>query len=36
MSTASNGSEVAFTSSVPFNLAIEDDFHINGTYIATS
>ena len=31
--TASNGDEVAFTSSVPFNLAIADDFHIAGTYI---
>lgn len=31
--TSSNGNEDAFTSSVPFNLAIEDVFHIAGTYI---
>lgn len=33
MTTASNGDEVSFTSSVPFNLAIADDFHISGNYI---
>jgi hypothetical protein len=32
--TANNGEEVAFTSSVPFNLAVEDDFHISGSYIS--
>ena len=33
LSTANNGDEVAFTSSVPFNLAVADDFHISGSYI---
>ena len=33
LSTASSGIEVPFTSSVPFNLATTDDFHISGTYI---
>lgn len=33
-STASNGDEVAFTSSVPINLATADDFHVSGSYIA--
>lgn len=32
-STSSSGNEVPFTSSVPFNLATADDFHISGTYI---
>jgi hypothetical protein len=32
--TASNGAEVGFTSSVPFNLTVADDFHISGTYIS--
>ena len=32
--TASNGDEVPFTSSVPFNLATADDFHVSGSYIA--
>lgn len=31
--TASNGDEANFTSSVPFNLAVADDFHIWGEYI---
>ena len=31
--TASNGKEVAFTSSVPVNLAVADNFHIYGEYI---
>ena len=32
--TGSNGHEEAFTSSVPFNLATADVFHIAGTYIS--
>jgi hypothetical protein len=32
-STSSNGQDVAFTSSVPFNLATADNFHIAGTYV---
>lgn len=35
-STASNGTEVPFTSSVPFNLATVDDFHISGNYLTAS
>ena len=35
-STASNGTEVSFTSSVPFALATDDDFHISGTFITAS
>lgn len=35
-STASNGIEVAFTSSVPFNLATADNFHISGDFITAS
>ena len=31
--TASNGDEVPFTSSVPVNLATADDFHVSGNYI---
>ncbi len=31
--TASNGDEVHFTSSVPFNLDTADDFHVSGTYV---
>lgn len=31
-STASNGRGVPFASNVPVNLAIEDNFHIAGTY----
>lgn len=30
--TASNGRDVPFTNSVPFGLAVEDNFHIAGTY----
>ena len=33
LSTANNGDEVAFTSSVPFNLNAADDFHISGSFI---
>jgi hypothetical protein len=32
-STASNGKEVSFSSSVPVNLATADNFHIYGEYI---
>jgi len=32
--TANNGDDVPFTSSVPFNLAVADDFHVSGSYIA--
>lgn len=32
LSTASNGRQVAFTSSVPVNLNAADNFHIAGTY----
>lgn len=32
LSTASNGRQVPFTSSVPVNLATTDNFHIAGTY----
>lgn len=32
LSTASNGRQVPFTSSVPVNLATADNFHIAGTY----
>ncbi len=32
LSTASNGRQVAFTSSVPVNLSTADNFHIAGTY----
>jgi hypothetical protein len=31
-SVASNGRDVPFTHSVPVNLAVEDNFHIAGTY----
>jgi hypothetical protein len=31
-SVASNGRQVAFTSSVPVNLATTDNFHLAGTY----
>jgi hypothetical protein len=31
-SVASNGKQVAFTSSVPVNLNLADNFHIGGTY----
>ena len=33
LSTASNGTEVDFTSSVPVVLNAEDDFHISGSFI---
>lgn len=32
-SVASNGNDVAFTSTVPFGLDIADNFHISGTYM---
>lgn len=32
-STASNGDEVSFTSSVPVNLNIADDFHVSGSFV---
>lgn len=32
LSTASNGRQVPFTSGVPVNLAVADNFHIAGTY----
>jgi hypothetical protein len=31
-SVASNGRHVAFTASVPVNLATTDNFHLAGTY----
>lgn len=34
--TSSSGHEVAFTSSVPFNLATTDNFHIGGDFITVS
>ncbi len=36
LTTVSNGNEEAFTHSVPFNLAIQDDFHISGSYIRSN
>lgn len=37
LSVASNGRDVPFTSSVPVNLSVQDNFHIAGTYeIASS
>lgn len=32
--TASNGDEVPFTHTVPFTLAVADDFHVSGSYIS--
>jgi hypothetical protein len=34
LTTTSNGKQNPFTSSVPFNLSTEDNFHISGTYQA--
>lgn len=34
LSTASNGKQVPFTYNVPVNLAVADNFHISGVYIA--
>jgi hypothetical protein len=31
--TASNGQDESFTHNSPINLAVEDNFHISGTYI---
>ncbi len=33
LTTTSNGKQNPFTNSVPVNLAIQDNFHISGTYI---
>ena len=33
LTTANNADEVAFTSSVPFNLDVQDDFHVAGSFI---
>lgn len=34
LTTTSNGQQNPFTSGVPFNLAVADNFHIAGTYTA--
>lgn len=34
LTTTSNGRQNPFTNSVPFNLNVQDNFHIAGTYVA--
>ncbi len=34
LTTTSNGKQNHFTNSVPVNLAVQDNFHISGTYVA--